>query len=147
MLYIKSCSCCFCYSSWGLNRWMILLIWEQCTPPSLLCYLKTALVCHQFCSHFTCWSQRTACLSAIWSVVAFRSSWPSALEWAARSLLRTSRCGCGWLSPKGQVCWHFVVNNNTTKSKDIFNLKLRASLPAQRTWGLLPCLIAPCLPK
>lgn len=56
-----------------------------------------------FCSASTCWCQRTAHLSGIWSVVAFRSSWPSALEWAGRSRLRKAPCGWRWPSPTGQT--------------------------------------------
>lgn len=83
---IKSYSCCLCYCSWEINSLMILSLADHLLP---------------FCSASTCWCQHTSRLSGIWILFAFRSSWPSVLEWAGCSRLRTAPCGCRWPSPTG----------------------------------------------
>lgn len=118
-------------------------------------------------SCFTLWSQHTALQSGVWSAASFRSSWPSLSEWAGHSQLRTSRCGCRWLSPEENnnvsvsekqhlMCHLFYFFNNATKStdlpSDVRKSQLKAKwwvsvLPAQRTWDLLLCPAATCLPR
>lgn len=78
--------CCLCCCSWEINSLMILSLADHLLP---------------FCSASTCWCRHTSHLSAIWIFLAFRSSWPSVLEWAGCSRLRTAPCGCRWPSPTG----------------------------------------------